>query len=82
MGVLVMLAASFCAQLPEHIIITLLAVSNQLPRKRLSDIPKYPYYKIIAAVAYILQLTEKRSYKPLHVRKRDYFQLKLNLLGI
>lgn len=82
MGVLVMLAASFCAQLPEHIMITLLAVSNQLPRKRLRDIPKYPYYKIIAAVAYILQLTEKRSYKPLHVRKRDYFQLKLDFLGI
>jgi hypothetical protein len=82
MGVLVMLAASFCARLPENIVIRLLAFSNQLPRKRLCDIPKYPYYKIIAAVAYILQLTEKRSYKPLNVRKREYFQFQLEFKGV
>jgi hypothetical protein len=81
MGVLVMLAASFCARLPEHIVIKLLAVSHHLPRKRLRDIPKYPYYKIVAAVAYILQHTDKRPYKPLHVRKREYVQLQLGFTG-
>ena len=82
MGVLVMLASSFCTLLPEHIVIQLLAVSNLLPRKRLRDIPKYPYYKIVAAVAYILHHTEKRTYKPLLVRKREYFQLNLAFTGV
>jgi hypothetical protein len=82
MGVLVMLAASFCARLPEHIVIQLLAVSHHLPRKRLGDIPAYPYYKIVAAVAHILQHTDKRPYKPLHVRKREYFQLQLGFTGL
>jgi len=81
MGVFVVLAAAFCARLPEHLVIQMLAVSNLLPRKRLSDIPAYPYYKIVAAVAYILQTTTKRRPQPLRIRIRDYFQLNLQLEG-
>jgi hypothetical protein len=53
-----------------------------LPRKRLSDIPSYPLYMIVAAVALILETAAKRRYKPLRFRKRDYFQLSLGLLGV
>ncbi len=81
MGVLVMLAASFCARLPEHIVIHMLAVCNLLPRKRISDIPDYQYYRIGAAVACILHHTKKQRYKPLRICKRDYFQLQLDFGG-
>lgn len=79
MGVLVMLAASFCAQLPKRCVITMIAVANLLPHKRLSDIPAYPYYKIAAAVALILETADKRRYKPLRIRKRNFLQLSLDL---
>ena len=81
MGVIFMLAASFCARLPSHLVIKLLLLTNQLPRKRLSDIPDYPYYMIMVAVARTLELAHKRRYKPLRFRKRDYFQLNLVLKG-
>jgi len=79
MGVLVALAASFCACLPEHIVIRLIAAAGLLPRKRLSDIPSYPYYMLTAAVACALEQAHKQRPKPLRVRKRDYFQLSLAL---
>ena len=82
MGALVALASSFCARLPEHLVIKMLAVSNLLPRRRLRDIPDYPYYMIVAAVAHILESAVKRHPKPLRIRKRDYFQLKLALQGV
>ena len=81
MGVILMLAAAFCARLPKNLIIKLLLLSNQLPRKRLSDIPDYHYYMIIAAVARTLELAVKRKPKPLRVRKRDYCHLSLALQG-
>ncbi len=77
MGVVFMLAAAFCTRLPQNLIIKLLALSNQLPRKRLSDIPNYPYYMVMAAVARTLELAVKRKPKPLWICKRNYFQLKL-----
>ena len=43
MGVILMLAAAFCARIPKNLIIKLLVLSNQFPRKRLSDIPDYPF---------------------------------------
>jgi len=81
MGVLVMLAASFCARLPEHLVIQMIAAAGLLPRKRLSDIPGYQYYMLTAAVAWVLRQTQKQRPKPLRVRKRDYFQLSLALQG-
>jgi hypothetical protein len=82
MGVLVALAAAFCAQLPKHIIIRMMAAAGLLPRKRFSDIPSYPYSMSTAAVAWVLKRTQKRQYKPLRIRKRDYFQLSLPLQGV
>lgn len=82
MGVLVMLAASFCARLPDHLVITMLAAANLLPRKKLQDIPSYPLYKIIAAVALVLEIAVKRRPHPLRIRKRDYFQLTLDFKGV
>jgi hypothetical protein len=82
MGVLVMLAASFCASLPKHLAIRMIAAVGRLPRRRLSDIPDYPHYMIVAAVARVLETTTRRRPKPLRVRKRDYFQLELHLTGI
>jgi len=79
MGVIVMLAASFCARLPKNLVLKLLLLSNQLPRKRLGDIPSYPYYMITAAVSRTLEVAVKRRYKPLRIRKREYFQLALPL---
>jgi len=79
MAVLVMLAASFCARLPEQLAIKLLAVLNRLPRKRLRDIPAYPYYMITDAVASALVLAIKRRPLPLRVRKQNFFQLNLPL---
>ena len=81
MGVIVMLAASFCARLPENLVIKLLILSNLLPRKRLCDIPSYQYYMVTAAVARAMEFANKRRYKPLRIRKRDYFQLNLDLKG-
>ena len=77
-----MLAAAFCARLPRNLVIKLLVLSNQLPRRRLIDIPKYPYYMIMAAVARTLELAVKRRPKPLRIRKRDYSQLKLAFYGV
>ena len=82
MCAIVMLAASFCARLPQHLIIKLLVLTNQLPRKRLRDIPKYPYYMITAAVSRVLEHAVKQRPKPLRIRKRDFFQLKLNLCEV
>ena len=82
MGVIVMLAASFCARLPKNLVIRLLALTKQLPRNRLRDIPSYPYYMIVAAVARTLEHAGKRRWKSLRIRKRDYFQLQLDLKGI
>ena len=81
MGVLVMLAASFCARLPKHLLIQMIAAAGLLPRKRLRDIPDYPYYMITAAVAWIIGAAHKQRTKPLSVRKRDYCQLSLALQG-
>jgi hypothetical protein len=82
MGALVALAASFCARLPEHLVIRMLAAANRLPRKKLQDIPSYAMYMIIAAVARTLESAVKRQPKPLRIRKRDYFQLSLTLQGV
>ena len=82
MGVIVMLAASFCARLPKNLVIKLLALTKQLPHNRLRDIPSYPYYMIRAAVARALEHAGKRRYKPLRIRKRDYFQLTLDIRGV
>lgn len=81
MGVLVLLAASLLACLPKTLLIQMLAVTNMLPRKSIRDIPDYPYYMITAAVAGVLSQTQKRRPKPLRMRKRDYFQLNLDLRG-
>jgi hypothetical protein len=82
MCAIVMLAASFCARLPRNIVIKLLALTNQLPRKRLSDIPDYPYYMITHAVARAMEHAVKRRPKPLRIRKRDYLQLNLDLCEV
>ena len=76
-----MMAAAFCARLPYALVIKLLAVTNQLPHKRLSDIPSFPYYKIESAVATVLNATARRPRLPLKIRKRNYFQLEL-LFGV
>ncbi len=79
MCVVVMLAVSFCARHPHQIIIKMLVTTNQLPPKRLSDIPRYPYYMITASVARAMEHAVKRRPKLLRIRKRDYLQLNLNL---
>ena len=81
MVVLIMLATSFCARLPRHLAVRLLALAGRLPRRRIGDIPAYPYYMIVGAVAAVLVLAVKRRTKPLRIRKRDYFQLSLPLLA-
>ena len=81
MGALVALAASFCARLPEHLVIKMIAAAGLLSRKRLRDIPSYPYYMLTAAIAWVLGQTQKQRPKPLRMRKRDYFQLSLALQG-
>lgn len=81
MGVIVMLAASFCARLPENLVTKLIILSNLLPRNRLRDIPSYQYYMVTAAVARAMEFAHKRRWKPLRFRKRDYFQLMLDLKG-
>ena len=82
MGSLVALAASFCARLPEDLVIRMIAAAGLLPRKRLRDIPSYPYYMLTAAVAWVLGQTQKQRPKPLRIRKRDYLQLSLALQGV
>ena len=82
MGALVALAASFCACLPEYLVIRMIAAAGLLPRKRLRDIPSYPYYMLTAAVAWVLEQAQKRRPKPLRLRKRDYLQLTLTLQGV
>jgi len=79
MCAIVMLAASFCARLPKNLVLKLLLLTNQLPRKRLRDIPNYPYYMITAAVARAMVHAVKQRPKPLRFRKRDYLQFNLNL---
>ena len=81
MGAIIALASSFCARLPEYLVIQMIAAAGLLPRKRLSDIPNYPYYMLTAAIAWILGQSHKQRPKPLRVRKRDYFQLSLALQG-
>jgi hypothetical protein len=81
LGVLVMMAATFCARLPYELVIKLMAVTNQLPHNRLSDIPNFPYYKIESAVAIVLNATVRLPRLPLKIRKQNYFQLEL-LLGV
>jgi len=82
MGVIVMLVASFCARLFENLVIKLLVLTTQLPHNRLRDIPLYPYYMIIAAVARAREHAGKRRYKPFRIRKRVYFQLNFDIRGI
>ena len=79
MGVLIMLAVSFCAALPAHLTVKLMAAARLLERHRLRDIPNYVLYKVTAAVALTLSLADKRPPKPLRLRKRDYFQIALPL---
>ena len=82
MCAIVMLAASFWARLPRQLVIKLLVLTNQLPRKRLSDIPRYPYYMITAAAVRAMEHAVKRRLNPLRIRKRDYLQLNLNLCEV
>ena len=79
MGVLIMVAVTFCAVLPHGLVITLVAAAGLLERKRYSDLPKFKLYKITEAVADAIAASFKRSPKPLRFRKRDYFQLSLPL---
>jgi hypothetical protein len=76
MAVLIMLAASFCATLPRALAIRIMAEANRLPHNKISDIPHYWYYMILAAVSHILAGSEKRP--PLTRRIQNYFQLNLN----
>ena len=80
LGVLVMLAASFVMRLPQALMHAILAVTGVLPRKRLSDIPAYPFYLVCQALAKLLAAAGKRPPTPLWLRRRDYWQLKLNLV--
>jgi hypothetical protein len=79
MGVMIMLAVSFCAALPACFGIKLVAAARLLERKRLKDLPGFMLYKLTAAVALTIALAAKRPPKPLRLRKRDYFQLTLPL---
>lgn len=80
LGILVMLAASFVMRLPEALMHAILAVSGVLPRKRLSDIPAYPFYLVCRALAKLLAPAGNRPPTPLYLRRRDYWQRKLNLV--
>jgi len=81
LGVLVMLAAAFLMQLPASLRQGMMAVSNVLPRKRLSDIPHYVFYMLGEALAKLLAAAGKQPPTPLRLRRRDYWQLKLNLVS-
>jgi hypothetical protein len=82
MGVLIMIAVSFCATLPANLAIKLVAAARLLERQRLQDLPKYLLYKLTAAVALTIALAAKRPQKPLRIRKQNYFQLTLPLEGV
>ena len=75
-----MVAASFVMRLPETLMHQILAVTGVLPRKRLSDVPAYPFYLVCQAVAKLLAAAGKRPPTPVWLRRRDYWQLKLNLV--
>lgn len=79
MVLLVMLAASFISRLPENLVIKLVSVAKRLNKNQLSDIPRYPYYMITAAVACCLAAAVKQRPIPLWLRKRDFMQYKLAL---
>jgi len=80
LGVLVMLAASFVMRLPEALVHQILAVTGVLPRKRLSDIPRYRFYLVCQALVKLLAAAGKRPPTPLWLRRRDHWQLKVNLV--
>jgi len=80
LGVLVMLAASFVMRLGQALVHQVLAVTGVLPRKRLSDVPRYPFYLVCQALAKLLAVAGKRPPTPLWLRRRDYWQLTLNLV--
>jgi hypothetical protein len=82
MGALIMVAVSFCAHLPQGLAVKLVSSAGLLERKRLRDMPAFALYKITEAVANAITASIKRPQKPLRLRKRDYFQLKLALQGI
>lgn len=75
----VMLAASFISRLPENLAIKLVSAAKRLNKNKLSDIPKYPFYMITAAVAYCLAAAIKQRPIPLWRRRRDFWQYKLAL---
>jgi len=75
-----MVAASFVMRLPETLMHQILAVTGMLPRKRPSGIPAYPFYLLCHALAKLLAAAGKRPPTPLWLRRRDYWQLKLNLV--
>lgn len=79
MGVLVMLAASFYARLPVDLVIRMMAAARLLPRMKIRDVPGYVYYRVVEAVARVLESSRKNRPKPLRIRKRDYWQLILPL---
>lgn len=82
MGALIMVAVSFCADLPQGLAVKLVSSAGLLERKRLRDMPAFTLYKITEAVAIAITASVKRPQKPLRFRKRDYFQLKFALQGI
>ena len=79
MGVILMISSAFCSLLPEGLVLKLLAVTGQLPRRRLSDIPSYRYYMITMAVSTVLEHSVKQRYRPLRLRKLDFYQFNLKL---
>ena len=82
LGVLVMIAASFIMELPQALMHEILAVSGLLPRKRLSDIPCYPFYRVSLAIAILLAAAGKQPPTPIRLCLRDYGQLKLDLVPV
>lgn len=79
MSVLVMLAASFLMRLPARLVHGVLSLTGMLPRKRLSEMPRYYFYMLSAAIARLLAAAIKRPPRAVWVRIRDYFQLSLDL---
>lgn len=77
MGVLIMVAVSFCAMLPYGLCIKLMAAAGLLERNRLGDVPNFPFYKLKEAVATAIAASIKRQTPPLRIRKRNYFQYEL-----
>lgn len=79
LGVLVMIAASFCTQLPEMLVRAVLAATGVLPRNRLSDIPRYQFYMVCRAVARLLAAAGGRPPPRQRLRSPHDTQLTLNL---